>query len=116
VGDFFVVGCPAFLKALGFLARIPWIAFLSIQRENNKIREFGYMSLNRLVMLKRRNLCRHIHSLTLERAPSGPLSSTVFLQFKHEHFVGSQRLPALKQSQYKAMHRDFGQLQPVGLS
>jgi len=54
--------------------------------------------------------------MALERAPSAPLSSTVFLQFKHEHMVGLHRLPALKQSQYKAMHFDLGQLHPDGFS
>jgi hypothetical protein len=55
-------------------------------------------------------------ALTFERAPSGPLSSTVFLQFKQLHESGLHRLPALKQSQYKAMHFDFGQLHPEGFS
>lgn len=53
---------------------------------------------------------------TLDRAPSGPLSANVFLQFKQVQVLGLHRRPALKQSQYRAMHLDFGQLQPVGLS
>ena len=55
-------------------------------------------------------------SLTFERAPEGPLSSIVFLQFKQLQVEASQRRPALKQSQYKAMHFDFGQLHPEGFS
>jgi len=45
-----------------------------------------------------------------------PLSSSVFLQVKHEQVPGVHRRPALKQSQYSAMHFDFGHEHPDGFS
>ena len=50
------------------------------------------------------------------RVPSGPLSATVFLHSVHLHFSASHLRPALKQSQYNAIHLLLGQEQPVGLS
>lgn len=54
--------------------------------------------------------------IALLRAPFGPLSEMVFLQSVHEHWLGLHRRPALKQSQYNAMHLLLGQEQPFGLS
>ena len=110
--DLFAAGCPAFLKALGFLERIPWIAFFGVRRKRSYIQ----MGWSVWINFDMKHSFQLFVALTLERAPFGPLSLMVFKQFKQEHFKGSHRLPALKQSQYKAIHLDFGQLQPLGFS
>lgn len=65
---------------------------------------------------KARGLRAKMDRMALVRAPSGPLSSIVFLQSTQLQVLGSQRRPALKQSQYRATHLDLGQLHPDGFS
>jgi hypothetical protein len=93
---------PAVVNALGFRARIAWIAC------KQKYEDY---------VPKKPRLCKnYTMKHTFDRAPLKPLSPTVFLQFKQVQVLGSQRLPALKQSQYRATHFDLGQLHPVGFS
>ena len=67
-------------------------------------------------VVKARGLRAKMVRMATVLAPLAPLSSTVFLQFKQVQVPGLQRRPALKQSQYRAMHFDLGQLQPLGFS